>query len=227
MNESELYKELGILTKDRNQWEEKIPYVSSLLSSGSVKIKAKALWLLGEMGLVHPHAIEETVPGIIPFLDSPEPLLRERSLNALGRIGRGRWDLIEPCWADLFRFAADAEAKVRHSFIWSSENIAVNTPEPYGTYMPVFAELLHDSDDKVRMEAPEIFRVLGKRKPEFVLPYLEELRELSESDCNRVVRIHCLGAIKAAATKSGTRGTVPAVPQVPKCHDNGVDTPMV
>ena len=32
MTESELYKELGILTKDRNQWEEKIPYVSSLLS---------------------------------------------------------------------------------------------------------------------------------------------------------------------------------------------------
>ena len=57
MNESELYKELGILTKDRDQWEEKIPYVSSLLSSGSVKIKAKALWLLGEMGLAHPHAV--------------------------------------------------------------------------------------------------------------------------------------------------------------------------
>ena len=28
--------------------------------------------------------------------------------------------------------------------------------------------LLHDEDDKVRMEAPEIFRILGKRRPEFV-----------------------------------------------------------
>ena len=196
MNESELYKELGILTKDRSQWEEKISYISLLLNVGSVKIKAKALWLLGEMGLAHPHAIEQAVLGIIPFLDSPEPLLRERALNALGRIGRGRWEMVEPCWADLFRFASDKEAKVRLAFIWASENIAVNTPEPYGPYMPVFAELLHDSDDKVRMEAPEIFRVLGKRKPEFVLPYLEDLRTISENDNNQIVRIHCLGAIK-------------------------------
>ena len=48
MNESELYKELGVLTKEKDKWEESIPYVSSLLSHDSVKIKAKALWLLGE-----------------------------------------------------------------------------------------------------------------------------------------------------------------------------------
>jgi hypothetical protein len=47
------------------------------------------------------------------------------------------------------------------------------------------------------MEAPEIFRVLGKRKPEFIRPFTEELRQISETDSNRVVRIHCLGAIKA------------------------------
>ena len=65
------------------------------------------------------------------------------------------------------------------------------------TDMTVFEGLLHDSDDKVRMEAPEIFRVLGKRKPEFVRPYLEQLRQISETDENRVVRIHCQGAIRA------------------------------
>ena len=63
--------------------------------------------------------------------------------------------------------------------------------------MPVYEKLLHDADDKVRMEAPEIFRVLGKRRPEFVRPYVEQLRRISETDSNRVVRIHCLGAIKA------------------------------
>ena len=51
VNESDLYKELGTLTKDRERWENSIPYVSSLLSHDSVKIQAKALWLLGEMGL--------------------------------------------------------------------------------------------------------------------------------------------------------------------------------
>ena len=49
MGESELYKELGILTKDKSKWEESIPYVSSLLDNESEKIQAKALWLLGEM----------------------------------------------------------------------------------------------------------------------------------------------------------------------------------
>ena len=67
--------------------------------------------------------------------------------------------------------------------------------------MAIFEGLLHDADDKVRMEAPEIFRVLGKRRPAFVRPYLELLRQISETDSNRVVRIHCLGAIKAVNPK--------------------------
>ena len=54
MSESELYKELGQLTKDKSKWQESIPYVSSLLVNESVKIQAKALWLLGEMGLEYP-----------------------------------------------------------------------------------------------------------------------------------------------------------------------------
>ena len=35
-------------------------------------------------------------------------------------------------------------------------------------------------------------------KSEFVRPYVEQLQSISETDENRVVRIHCLGAIKAA-----------------------------
>ncbi len=198
LKDSELYKELGILTKDRDKWEESIPYVSSLLSHRSVKIQAKALWLLGEIGLAYPPAVQDAVPAIASFRDSPEPLLRERAVNALGRIGRGSYPLIEPFWDDMFRFASDEEAKVRLRFIWASENIAVNTPDIYEDHMPVFAELLHDPDDRVRMEAPEIFRVLGKRRPEFVRPYLEQLRQISQTDNNRVVRIHCSGAIRAA-----------------------------
>ena len=125
--------------------------------------------------------------------------MRERAVNALGRIGRSNYESIEPYWKGLFRFAADEDANVRLSFIWASENIATNTPDVYADFMEVFAGLLHDGDDRVRMEAPEMFRVLGKRRPEFVRPYIEQLRSISETDGNRVVRIHCLGAIKAAA----------------------------
>ncbi len=201
MTEAELYKELGALTKEKDRWKENIPYVSSLLTHESVKIQTKALWLLGEMGLSYPQSVQDTIPTIASFLDGPEPLLRERAVNALGRIGRGNYSVIEPYWAELFRFATDEEARVRLAFIWASENIATNTPDIYGDHMSVFEKLLHDTDEKVRMEAPEIFRVLGKRRPEFVRPYLEHLRQISETDENRVVRIHCLGAIGAAESK--------------------------
>ena len=201
MTEAELYRELGALTKNKEKWKESIPYVFSLLTYDSVKIQAKALWMLGEMGLIYPQSVLASVPTIASFLDSPEPLLRERAISALGRIGRGSYPVIEPYWASLFRFASDEEPKVRLSFIWASENIATNAPDIYEDYMPVFEKLLYDADDKVRMEAPEIFRVLGKRRSEFVLPFVDELQRISETDSNRVVRIHCLGAIKATVQK--------------------------
>ena len=201
MTVAELYNELGALTKEKDRWEESIPYVSSLLTHDSVKIQAKALWLLGEMGLKYPESVQDAVPVIASFLDNPEPLLRERAVNALGRIGRGSYTVIETYWTDLLRFASDEAAKVRLSFIWASENIATNTPDVYAEHMPIFETLLHDTDDKVRMEAPEIFRVLGKRRTGVVRPYVEELRTIAETDENRVERIHCLGAIKAAGLK--------------------------
>ena len=198
MTDSELYKSLSALTKNKGVWEEQIPYVESLLSADSVKIKSKALWMLGEMGLAFPSSIKNSVDAIASFRNSTEPILRERAINALGRIGRGCFNSVEPYWDDLFRFAHDEDASVRLAFIWASENIATNTPDPYKEHMPLFAELLHDSDDRVRMEAPEIFRVLGKRKPDFVKPYIERLRNIAETDSNRVVKIHCQGAIRAA-----------------------------
>lgn len=198
MTDSELYKSLSALTKNKGVWEEQIPYVESLLSADSVKIKSKALWMLGEMGLAFPSSIKNSVDAIASFLDSTEPLLRERAINALGRIGRGCFNSVEPYWDDLFRFAHDEDASVRLAFIWASENIATNTPDPYKEHMPLFAELLHDSDDRVRMEAPEIFRVLGKRRPDFVKPYIDRLQSIAETDSNRVVKIHCQGAIRAA-----------------------------
>ena len=196
-DETELYKKLGELTKNKADWESSISDVAVLLEYDSTKIQAKVLWLLGEMGLQHPEKIRKWVPAISDFLNSPTPLLRERALNALGRIGRTDFSLIKTYWNDLFRFAKDEAPNVRLNFIWASENIATNTPDIYKGYMDFFTELLSDPDDKVRMEAPEIFRVLGKRKPELVTPYIALLSRISESDTNRVVKIHSKGAIKA------------------------------
>ncbi len=197
MEEKDLYKELGAITKDKSCWKERIPYVASLLDHESVKIKAKALWLIGEMGLEFPDQVQQTVPVIASYFDSSVPLLRERAVNAMGRIGRGDYQLIRLFWKEMFRFAEDEVPAVRLSFIWASENIATYNPDLYGDYMSVFESLLSDSDDRVRMEAPEIFRVLGKRRPELVRPYEQVLKRISETDENRVVRIHCMGAVRA------------------------------
>ena len=205
MTEAELYKKLGQLTKNKDEWEQNIPYVAVLLEHDSPKIKAKALWLLGEMGLQHPDKISACVPAVSGFLRSGDPLLRERALNALGRIGRADFSLIKDYWSAFFSFAKDDAPNVRLNFIWSAENIATNTPDIYADFMDVFAGLLRDSDEKVRMEAPEIFRVIGKRRSEFVEPYIGLLTKVSESDASRVVRIHASGAIKATeASKSKT-----------------------
>ena len=161
MTEAELYKELGALTKDKGRWKESISYVSSLLTHDSVKIQAKALWLLGEMGLLYPQSVQDTVSDIASFLDSPEPLLRERAVNALGRIGRGSYPVIEPYWAGLFHFASDEEPKVRLAFIWASENIATNTPDIYEKHMPVFEKLLHDVNEKTKAPAWRSGEVMG------------------------------------------------------------------
>lgn len=196
-DDERLYKELGILTKKKADWEENIAYIGSLLEHQSVKITAKALWMIGEMGLLFPDKVAIYIEKIASFLESPETLLRQRALNALGRIGRGKYRVIQPFWDRMFRLATDLEPEVRLSFIWANENIATNTPEIYADCIPVFARLLEDKDRRVRMEAPELFRVLGKRTPEHVKKYIEKLAFLAEHDEEPVVRIHAKGAIKA------------------------------
>ncbi|MBR4135258.1 MAG: HEAT repeat domain-containing protein [Bacteroidales bacterium] len=196
MNDKDLYRELGTLTKRKEEWQGNIAYVGSLLENQSPKITAKALWLLGEMGLLYPEDTAPYTEKIASFLNSQEDILRERALNALGRIGRARFETVKPYMERMFSLATDDNPRVRLAFIWASENIATNTPDAYESNLPLFAELLHDQDDKVRMEAPEMFRVMGKQRPQWVKPYLEELQRLAENDPNPVVRIHCAGAIR-------------------------------
>jgi len=201
MDDKKLYSDLGTLTKNKGQWEENIHYVGSLLTGSSPKITAKALWMLGEMGLQYPKKVEPYVEKIASFLESEDDLLRERSVNALGRIGRANFNLIAPYFEFMFKRAIDSCPNVRLGFIWASENIAANTPAAYEEHISIFAEMLNDADKRVRIEAPEIFRVIGKRKPEYVRQYIGKLAYLAEHDEEKVVCIHAKGAIKAIESK--------------------------
>ena len=96
MTDSAKLSRLTAITKAREEWLSNIEYVGSLLDGQSTKVTAKALWMLGEMGLRYPEKVASYVGTIASFLESDEDLLRERSLNALGRIGRADFQLIAP-----------------------------------------------------------------------------------------------------------------------------------
>ncbi len=117
---------------------------------------------------------------------------------ALGRIGRAEHALVLPYFDVLMELCRDPASDVRMHGIWACENIATTAPELFESRMDAFAHLLGDDAERVRMEAPEIFRVVGKRRRDLVEPYLPALRTLAETDENRVVRIHAAGAVKAA-----------------------------
>ena len=166
----EILNELRELTKDKENWKANIDDVALKLNYDySADVKAKALWLLGEMGLKYPEEIECHVKDIASYLEDNDPKLRERSANAIGRIGRADNDLVI---------------------------VYISNPDLFCDKLDIFYEMISDSEDKVRIEAPEMFRVIGKTRPNCVKHYLKKLEYFAENDENRIVRIHSAGAIR-------------------------------
>lgn len=162
----------------------------------SVDVKAKVLWLLGEMGLSYPVKVKKYVTDIAKFLNNDCSKLRERSVNALGRVGRADKTLIVPYLDKIMEMRKDNVDEVRLAFVWACENIATNAPELFCEKLDIFYEMIQDKGERVRIEAPEMFRVMGKRKPQYVKLYLEKLQRLADNYTHPVVRIHSVGAIR-------------------------------
>ena len=193
----ELLKELREITKNQGNWNVVINEVAAKLNENhSDDVKAKVLWLLGEMGLNHPLEVKKHVADIASYLHDDCYKLRERSVNALGRIGRTDKHLIVPYLDKIMEMRKDNVDEVRLAFVWACENIATNAPELFCGRLDIFYEMIQDKGERVRIEAPEMFRVMGKRKPQYVKPYLEKLQRLADNDTHPVVRIHSVGAIR-------------------------------
>lgn len=196
-NDKEILKELREISKNKEEWKSNIDYLASILNENtSIEVKAKALWLLGEMGLKYPDEIKPYIEDISSYMENENPKLRERSANALGRIGRANKDSIISYMDRLMEMKDDEEYNVRHAFIWACENIGMNAPELFCDKLDIFYDMIFDSEDKVRIEAPEMFRVIGKTKPNCVKPYLDKLEDIAENDKHPVVRIHSAGAVR-------------------------------
>lgn len=65
------------------------------------------MWLLGEMGLIYPQEIAPYIKEIASFIISGNDLLRERTANALGRIGRTNYKLVAPYFRELLVLTGD------------------------------------------------------------------------------------------------------------------------
>ena len=195
--DKEIFTEIRAITKDKVQWNTAIDDVAAKLGEQySAAVKAKALWLLGEMGLQYPLQVQPYLEQIAGYLQNDNPKLRERSVNALGRIGRANKDLILPYFDTMMNMRSDTADEVRLAFVWACENIATGAPELFCDTLDLFYELISDRSERVRIEAPEMFRVMGKRLPHSVEPYLKKLERFAEHDPHPVVRIHTSGAIR-------------------------------
>lgn len=196
MSNEELLKELRDIIQDKNNWKSNIDYVASKMDENDSEVKAKALWILGEMGLKYPEQIETHIESIVSYMEDANPKLRERSTNALGRIGRADSNLVTPYMDRLMKMRDDESESVRHAFIWACENIAINAPELFCDNLEIYYQMISDPADKVRIEAPEMLRVIGKRNPNCVKPYLDKLEWIAQNDEHPVVRIHSAGAVR-------------------------------
>ena len=196
-NDNDVLRQLRDINKNRECWRENIDDVAAKLNGDySVAVKAKSLWILGEMGLKYPAEIEAYLEDIVGYMQDDDSKLRERSTNAMGRIGRADKNLVIPYFDKLMNMRFDESENVRHAFIWACENIASNAPELFCEKLEIFYELIFDSGKKVRIEAPEMFRVVGKTKPDCVKPYLDKLEWIAQNDENPIVRIHSAGAVR-------------------------------
>ena len=196
-DEKEALEELRKIQKSSENWKICISNVAEKLNEGySVNVKAKVLWMLGEMGLKYPQQVESYIEQIACYMESDYPKLRERSINALGRIGRADKNLAILYLDNLMETRKDDAGNVRLAFVWACENIATNAPELFCEKLEIFYGMIDDSNEKVHIEAPEMFRVIGKRKPMCVKPYLDKLQWIAQNDEHPVVRIHCAGAIR-------------------------------
>lgn len=177
--------------------EKIVPILTELtgfLQSENEELVEYACWTAGQIGINRPEYYKNSIPLIVNNLTSRNEKIRANALFALGRIGRSDFSLVSDYLDLIIGFSNDESPLVRLGMIWACENIGTNTPDVFIKYLHVFDKLLDDPNtEKVRGEAPEMFRVLGKRIPEHIEKYIPRLSEKMNDEC-RTTRIHAAGA---------------------------------
>ena len=73
-NDNDVLKELRDITRNKDDWKLNMGDVAAKLNENySVAVKAKVLWLLGEMGMKYPSEIKPYIEDIAVFLENENP----------------------------------------------------------------------------------------------------------------------------------------------------------
>lgn len=188
------------IEKDKTVWKANFTFVCSCLDDAETQ--PKAIWMIGEICFAFPELLTDSLfEQLKSFSKSTRILLCERAICAIGRIGRSNGQMVKTYIDDLLLNLQSPESTIRMNTIWASENIATAHPDFFEGRINAFIPCLYDKNERVRMEAPEIFRVIGKRQPMLAIPFAEMLEKIAQSDENRVVRLHAQGALKAMGCK--------------------------
>ncbi len=173
-----------------------LPELIGFLKSENENLVEYACWTAGQVGINRPDYYKSSIVEIVKNLERKNEKIRTNALFSLGRIGRSDFSLISDYLELIISFSKDESPIVRLGMIWACENIGTNNPKVFIEHLPIFDKLLDDPNtEKVRGEAPEMFRVLGKRIPDIIEKYIPRLKEKTKDDC-RTTRIHSEGAIR-------------------------------
>ncbi len=176
--------------------DQHITILKEKLYDSDEKVCAYACWVAGQLGRNMPDWYEDEVHYLLHLSNHENDKIRENALFALGWIGRAKPCFVEENIHNIVQKYKDKCPKVRLSMIWASENIAKTKPELFDGYIEIFEGLLHDPDEtSVRAEAPEFFRVMGKKRPDMVKRSIKVLESKLDDNC-RVTQIHAKGALK-------------------------------
>ena len=167
-------------------------------SQGSnAELRMRACWALGQIGYKAPQDILPAITPLAQCLTDEDAAVRANAVWALGRIGRVNPQAIQPILPDMMGSAGDPEVQVRSNFLSASENIATDQPEWLLPYLPILIRLLDDEDTRsIRRQAPELFRIIAKKRPEMLGEAAGKLESMLD-DPDEIVRLNASRALSA------------------------------
>ncbi len=173
-----------------------LPSLSRFLNDRDDEMCYRCCWAIGQIGFRKPEWVEKFLPRLSKLTKHKHIKVREHAVWALGRIGRAKPEIIVDYIPVILKKLKDKESRVRSGAIWACENIATTCPELFKRRIKGFLKLLDDDNiEHVRREAPEIFRVIGKKRPDMVKCAIPKLKEML-NDKDKVARAHAAGALK-------------------------------